>query len=85
MTSHGGFDGCMVDRWTRTPFKRQPGYTKASISAYKAAMQVSESLLFFFPPGTVKQRRKQRVKPSSNRKEKSTTDPPNKCKSQLEK
>jgi hypothetical protein len=45
MTSHGGFDGCMVDRWTRTPFKRQPGYTKPSISAYKAAMQVSESLL----------------------------------------
>ena len=30
----GGFDGCMVDRWTRTPFKGNtlpPGFTKEDV------------------------------------------------------
>ena len=41
-----GFDGCMVDRWTRTPFKSQAqyeaqGYTKAQVDAWFDAMQLS--------------------------------------------
>jgi hypothetical protein len=45
MTSHGGFDGCMVDRWTRNPFKNQPGYSEAAIAAYETAMEMSEAML----------------------------------------
>ena len=41
----GGFDGCMVDRWTRNPFKRQPGYPAAAVAAWKAGMNMSEALL----------------------------------------
>lgn len=41
----GGFNGCMVDRWTRNPFKGQPGYSAAAIRAWKDAMLKSEQLL----------------------------------------
>ena len=45
MTASGGFDGCMVDRWTRNPFAHQPGYSEVYISSHEAAQQESEALL----------------------------------------
>ena len=41
----GGFDGCMLDRWTRNPFGNQPGYTKDAIAAWHAGQNQSEALL----------------------------------------
>lgn len=41
----GSFDGCMVDRWTRNPFKHQPGYSAEAKAKWEAAMNVSKSLL----------------------------------------
>lgn len=43
----GGFDGCMVDRWTRTPFKKKlpPGYTKQQVDDWKAAQANATSQL----------------------------------------
>ena len=46
-----GFDGCMVDRWTRTPFKggkaqyEALGYTEAQVDAWVAAMALSTGAL----------------------------------------
>ena len=45
MTASGGFDGCMVDRWTRNPFTHQPGYSEDYIVSHEAAQQESEALL----------------------------------------
>ena len=45
MTASGGFDGCMVDRWTRNPFAHQPGYSEDYISSHEAAQQDSTTLL----------------------------------------
>ena len=47
VTRFGGFDGCMVDRWTRTPFKHPlpPGYTAESVARWVAAMNASEQML----------------------------------------
>lgn len=50
----GGFDGCMVDRWTRTPFKGDPpGFTKARIAAWTDARTRATSALLAraHPPG----------------------------------
>ena len=47
VTRFGGFDGCMVDRWRRTPFKHSlpPGYTAESVARWVAAMNASEQML----------------------------------------
>jgi len=46
MTGGGGFDSCMVDRWTRTPFKgHTAGYSPKAIDTWRAAMNKSEAML----------------------------------------
>jgi hypothetical protein len=44
----GRFNGCMVDRWLRTPFKAQhlpPGFTRAMVDAFVAGRNLATSAL----------------------------------------
>ena len=43
-----GYDGCLVDRWTRLPFrgnKLPPGFTKAAVAKWSAARDLATSTL----------------------------------------
>lgn len=41
----GGFDGCMVDRWTRDPFGNGDGFTKQAMAAWMAGRDAATSEL----------------------------------------
>ena len=51
-----GFSGCMVDRWTRMPFKPRhppPGFTPAALAAWSDACAAGPS---YCTPGPVQAR-----------------------------